>query len=192
MRAGVPMAYSSGFNPHLRISYANASPTGAATEAEYLEIALAAMCDPAAVKEALDAALPPGLDVVSVVESTGASLTDILQVSRWEVDFVTAAPEVLAAAVEDFLASDAVEVSRMTKSGMRRFDTRAAVLVLRHLGGSRIELVSVHGTPLVRPDDVITALSPHIDGFSGTQRVLVTRLAQGPWRDGQIADPLRG
>ena len=139
VRAGVPMAYSSGFNPHLRISYANASPTGAATEAEYLEIALAAMCDPAAVKEALDAALPPGLDVVSVVESTGASLTDILQVSRWEVDFVTAAPEVLAAAVEDFLASDGVEVSRMTKSGMRRFDTRATVLVLRP-GRSRIEL----------------------------------------------------
>ena len=29
-RAEVPMAYSSGFSPHPRISYANASPTGAA------------------------------------------------------------------------------------------------------------------------------------------------------------------
>jgi len=183
------MAYSSGFNPHLRISYANASPTGAATEAEYLEIALAAMCDPAAVKEALDAALPPGLDVVSVVESTGASLTDILQVSRWEVDFVTAAPEVLAAAVEDFLASDAVEVSRMTKSGMRRFDTRAAVLVLRHLGGSRIELVSVHGTPLVRPDDVVSGLRIVAPELGTDQPALLARIEQGQWVDGTIADP---
>lgn len=189
MRAGVPMAYSSGFNPHLRISYANASPTGAATEAEYLEIALAAVCDPAAVKEALDAALPPGLDVVSVVESTGASLTDILQVSRWEVDFVTAAPEVLAAAVEDFLASDAVEVSRMTKSGMRRFDTRAAVLVLRHLGGSRIELVSVHGTPLVRPDDVVSGLRIVAPELGTDQPALLARIEQGQWVDGTIADP---
>src|SRR6187402_1996669 len=40
-RARVPMAYSSGFNPHPRISYAGAAPTGAASEAEYLEIALA-------------------------------------------------------------------------------------------------------------------------------------------------------
>ena len=189
MRAGVPMAYSSGFNPHLRISYANASPTGAATEAEYLEIALAAMCDPAAVKEALDAALPPGLDVVSVVESTGASLADILQVSRWEVDLVTAAPEVLAAAVEDFLASDAVEVSRMTKSGMRRFDTRAAVLVLRHLGGSRIELVSVHGTPLVRPDDVVSGLRIVAPELGTDQPALLARIEQGQWVDGTIADP---
>ena len=30
-RAGIPMAFSSGFSPHPRISYANASPTGAAT-----------------------------------------------------------------------------------------------------------------------------------------------------------------
>ena len=30
-RARVPMAYSSGFNPHPRISYAGAAPTGSAT-----------------------------------------------------------------------------------------------------------------------------------------------------------------
>ena len=43
------MAYSSGFNPHPRISYAGAAPTGSASEAEYLEIALAQEVDPAAV-----------------------------------------------------------------------------------------------------------------------------------------------
>jgi radical SAM-linked protein len=40
-RAGVPMAYSAGFSPHPKISYANAAPTGTASEAEYLEIGLA-------------------------------------------------------------------------------------------------------------------------------------------------------
>ena len=40
-RARIPMAYSSGFNPHPRISYAGAAPTGSASEAEYLEIGLA-------------------------------------------------------------------------------------------------------------------------------------------------------
>jgi radical SAM-linked protein len=70
-RADIPMAYSSGFSPHPRISYANASPTGAATEAEYLEIGLSEVCDPAKVRDALDAALPPGLDVVAVVAQVG-------------------------------------------------------------------------------------------------------------------------
>ena len=45
-RARLPMAYSSGFNPHPRISYAGAAPTGSASEAEYLELALAEVLRP--------------------------------------------------------------------------------------------------------------------------------------------------
>src|SRR3954471_12302718 len=85
-RARLPMAYSSGFNPHPRISYAGASPTGAASEAEYLEIGLAAIVDPALIQAQLEEALPDGLDVLEVVESTGGSLADLLTGSHWLVD----------------------------------------------------------------------------------------------------------
>ena len=70
-RARVPMAYSSGFNPHPRISYAGAAPTGSASEAEFLEIALAEVVDPAAVHAQLAEALPDGLDVMEVKVSEG-------------------------------------------------------------------------------------------------------------------------
>src|SRR5215831_18070292 len=56
-RAGVPVAYSQGFSPHPKISYASAAPTGVASEAEYLEIGLQARADPDRVREALDGAL---------------------------------------------------------------------------------------------------------------------------------------
>src|SRR5690349_6943223 len=74
VRARIPMAYSSGFNPHPRISYAGASPTGAASEAEYLEIGLAQQVDPATLAGQLDEALPEGLDVLQVVEARPGSL----------------------------------------------------------------------------------------------------------------------
>ena len=45
-RAEVPMAYSAGFSPHPKISYANSAPTGVASEAEYVEIGVTAECDP--------------------------------------------------------------------------------------------------------------------------------------------------
>src|SRR5699024_8182054 len=35
-KAVLPMAYSGGFHPHPKTSYANAAPTGAASEAEYV------------------------------------------------------------------------------------------------------------------------------------------------------------
>ena len=137
-RARVPMAYSSGFNPHPRISYAGAAPTGAASEAEYLELALAEVVDPGRVHAALDEALPDGLDVVEVVEAPGAALADLLQVSRWRIALPVAGrggggrgggvPRGGRGLVE-----------RMTKKGMRDFDCRAAVLslVATDRGGGR-------------------------------------------------------
>ena len=78
-RARIPMAYSSGFNPHPRMSYAGAAPTGSASEAEYLEIALAEVLVPSEVHALLDEALPAGLDILEVVESPGGSLADRLR-----------------------------------------------------------------------------------------------------------------
>ena len=92
-RAGVPMAYSAGFNPHPKISYAGAAPTGTASEAEYLEIAVVERLDPQAVRKALDESLPPGLDVLEVVEAHGGSLPDRITASLWLVELPTLSPE---------------------------------------------------------------------------------------------------
>ncbi|WP_307853760.1 TIGR03936 family radical SAM-associated protein [Nocardioides palaemonis] len=194
-RARVPMAYSSGFNPHPRISYAGAAPTGSASEAEYLELALAEVVDPAAIHAVLDEALPPGLDVLEVVESPGGSLADLLEASRWRID-VAAGPDVTTAAVERFLAADEALVERMTKKGMREFDARGAVVALSVLadapatGRTSLDVVLRHGTPAVRPDDVLRGLAA-VAGLDAGEAPLMTRLAQGPLlASGEVGDPL--
>src|SRR5690242_6019115 len=73
-RAGVPIAFSQGFTPHPKISYASAAPTGVASETEYLEIGLQATVDADELRLALDAALSPGLDILDVVEARGGNL----------------------------------------------------------------------------------------------------------------------
>lgn len=193
-RARVPMAYSSGFNPHPRISYAGAAPTGSASEAEYLEIALAEVVEPATVHAALAEALPDGLDVVEVVVSPGGSLADRLEASHWLVDVATPVEETRSA-VTAFLAAEAVPVERITKKGLREFDCRAPVLslaVLERDGGSRLDLVLRHAVPAVRPDDVLTGLAL-AGGLETGVSPLLTRLSQGPLDldTGEIGDPLR-
>ena len=191
-RAGVPMAYSSGFNPHPRISYAGAAPTGSASEAEYLEIALAEVVDPAAIHASLAEALPDGLDVLEVVESRGGSLADLLEASRWQID-VPAPYDDVAAAVAAFLAAPEIEVERMTKKGLRTFDCRAAVVSMAaepHERGARVDVVVRHGVPAVRPDDVLSGMARVADLAPG-EGVLLTRLGQGRLTaDGSVADPL--
>lgn len=190
-RARLPMAYSSGFNPHPRISYAGAAPTGSASEAEYLEIGLATVVDPAAVHQELEQALPPGLDVLEVVVSPGGSLADRLEASHWEIR-VAGTPEAASAAVAAFLAAEEVPVERMTKKGLRTFDCRAAVVALglRDQDGAVLDVVLRHGVPSVRPDDVLRGLV-EVAGFEAGPAPLMTRLAQGPLSpDGVVGDPL--
>jgi radical SAM-linked protein len=189
-RAGVPMAYSSGFSPHPRISYPNASPTGAASEAEYLEIGLAAVCDPDVVRVALDTALPPGLDVVEVAAVHPGMLADELTGSRWQVDLADLSIATLQAARDAFLARDAVLVQRMTKNGMREFDARAAVISLEVESG-RLSMTLAHQTPLVRPDDVLAGLRGASQEFAPIEAPILTRLAQGRLdpESGAITEP---
>ena len=205
-RADVPIAYSAGFTPHPKISYAGAAPTGAASEAEYFEIGLAAPCDLDRLRLALDESLPPGLDVLEVVEASGAALADRLEASRWVIEIPGVKPSVAAAAAQAFLAAGAVEVTRMTKSGLRTFDARAAVLRLavvpadllpgavrpiREAPCAILDLVVRHVTPVVRPDDVLTGLRAVAD-LVPPMPVSMTRLAQGPLdpRTGDVGDPL--
>jgi radical SAM-linked protein len=195
VRARIPMAYSSGFNPHPRISYAGASPTGAASEAEYLEIGLADKVDPARLAADLDEALPDGLDVLEVVEATPGGLADRLEASRWQIDLPLPL-DAVEPAVREFLGRSSVSVERMTKKGLRTFDTRSAVLALEvtaHDGGSRLEVVLRHTVPAVRPDDVLSGLRD-VGGLPGAGAPLVTRLQQGPLDEatGAIGDPLFG
>src|SRR5687768_1117897 len=108
LRANVPIAYSQGFTPHPKISYASAAPTGVASEAEYLEIGLRATVDPGQLRAALDAALSPGLDVLDAVESPlngGGSLTDRIDTSAWRIELPGVTMEDAEAAVKAFVAA---------------------------------------------------------------------------------------
>ena len=193
-RAGVPMAFSAGFTPHPRISWVGAAPTGAASEAEYVELALTADVEPESLRAALDAALPAGLDVLDCVPADGASLADRIDASRWQVRLPGVDVETARAAVAELLARQSVEVERMTKTGPRRIDVRAAVVcAVCHAAGDACAILDVvvrHTTPAVRPDDVLTALGA-VAALSVSAPAESTRLEQGRLReDGTLADPL--
>ncbi len=190
-RAGLPVAFSAGFSPHPKISYAGGAPTGTASEAEYLEIALTSACPATDVRDRLDAALPDGIDVIEVLELTdapGGAGALRLEGSQWRVVLPGVTPAEAARAVQAFLAAESIVVERLTSKGTRRLDARAAVVALEldrraeqeaDAGNVTLHMVVRHLTPAVRPDDVLAALSK-IAALEASSPPLVTRLAQGP------------
>ncbi len=194
-RAQVPMAFSAGFSPHPKISYMGAAPTGAASEAEYVEIGLAARCDPEAVRVALDASLPPGIDVLECVEAAEGTggLAERLDGTRWRIDLAGVDVPELERAVQALLAAEVVIVAKRTKNGPRDIDARAAVVSAAasgETGRAILHVVVRQVTPTVRPDDVLAALAAVADLHPPLPPRAV-REAQGRLDDsGEVADPL--
>jgi radical SAM-linked protein len=206
----VPVAHSHGFSPHPRLSWIGAAPTGSASEAEYLEIGLTRPVDPAALAGALDAALPDGLDVLEAAVADGAALAERIDGSRWLIELSGVAPDALRAALAALLAESSVVVERVTPSGRRQIDVRAALVradVMDVAGGvssggagstspdqspscAIMAVVVRQTTPAVRPDDVLGALDV-VAGLRPPVPAKATRMAQGLLdHRGDLADPL--
>jgi radical SAM-linked protein len=181
-RAGLPIAYSAGFTPHPKISYAGGAPTGVASEAEYLSLTLTSRTEAGAVRDRLNAALPDGIDVIAVTEQDSGGLpASRLTASEWQVALPGLRPDDVVPVVQKFLALTEAPVERLTSKGMRRMDARAAVVSLdaHDTGaGTALRMTVRHTAPAVRPDDVLNALKDVSDVFPAGQPFM-TRLAQG-------------
>ena len=209
-RAGLPIAYSAGFTPHPKISYAGGAPTGVASEAEYLSLALTARQAETQVCQRLNAALPDGIDVIDVAEdapggsggSSPRANTSFghLEASEWRVVLPGVEPAAAQRAVAGFLALGEAPVERLTDKGVRRLDARAAVV--------EMNVVDI-GPTTAGPDDgrcaavtghqdcailrmVVLHTAPAVrpedvltalreqDGIVPSSPPMTTRLAQGP------------
>jgi radical SAM-linked protein len=220
-RAGVPMAYSQGFSPRPKISWFPAVPTTVSSEAEYVELQLVEWVDPERLRSQLDVVLPPGFDLMEAVQAGPGSLSERLEASRWRIDLPGVRVAELRDAVSRLMASDRVEVERMTKDGRRTLDARAPLISAEVRDGStegpaltalrddfsaataRVDdwpkdprpygilvMVVRQTTPVVRPDDVMSALRV-VAGLAPPSAARATRLEQGRLDDGGgLADPL--
>jgi radical SAM-linked protein len=197
------MAYSQGYHPHPKVSWLGAAPTGAASEAEYVEIALVEHLDPEMVRAQLDAALPDGLAVLEGVLAGTGALADRIDASAWRIEVRGVDAAQLREAVELLLAAQTVLVERVTKDGLRSLDARAAIASLAvqdaptvlpepdQLGRCGILIAVVRQvSPAVRPDDVLSALGA-VAGLPSSVLVKAIRTAQGRIDDdGGLVDPL--
>ncbi|HLN63421.1 MAG TPA: TIGR03936 family radical SAM-associated protein [Symbiobacteriaceae bacterium] len=131
-RAGLPLAFTQGYNPHPRISFASALATGTSSEGEFVDIDLTEELPPAELVARVNAQSPVGLRFLEarVVPDKGDSLFSLIDVAEYRltVSVPAAVPEgALPAAVAAFLARDVVAVEKEGKRGARVLNIREQV-----------------------------------------------------------------
>lgn len=129
-RAGIPISYSKGFNPHASISVAAPLSLGLASTAEYADIELDEFIDWSTIKEKLNKVLPEGIKILSALNITqkmpssmgsveGAQYIIKLQhnMKEQEIDNI----------IHEIMSSVEIYKNKRTKSGEKLVDIRPLI-----------------------------------------------------------------
>ncbi len=131
-RAKLPVKYTEGFNPHMKMSFALPLSIGTESEKEFMDLTLTAPMGEDALCRALQAQLPREIRVLGVVAPTYT----YAQIGWASYRLIFAQGQCTKAQVEALLSSPLVIVKR-TKNGDREVDisTSVAKASVTELGG---------------------------------------------------------
>ncbi len=186
-RAGVPVSYSQGFSPHMKLALGDALPVGMSSEAEYADVRLRTEMDAGEFLRRMNGAAAVGLTVAAAVgiEPGAPSLTSRIAAATYRVGLgrLGISLEEAQERVSTFLASEEViAVKRVKKTGRfetvkeSRFDVRSLVLELAAAveGGETVLTITLgrRAGNLARPKDVLVPLLGLDDGEALELRVV--------------------
>ena len=129
-RAGLPMAYSEGFNPHMKVAFASALSLGAASDAEYVDFEMTEALLPSLVMERLRKHLPRGAQLVrlKMLEGKHKALMADVDEARYRIAISYAGDlEPVRASVHRYNEAESAVWERVTPKKNRVIETKAYI-----------------------------------------------------------------
>jgi radical SAM-linked protein len=129
-RAGIPLTYSKGFNPHPQISMALALAMGVTSEAELMDITLDKFVSPHSFTDAVGRQLPSGITVSDVYNAplTMPSLQSQVRQAEYTVGLVTEKTrEDVESAINSLLDKESLPWQHQRDTGPHKYDLRALI-----------------------------------------------------------------
>jgi len=116
-RAGIPVAFSQGFNPHPRIAFGPALSVGVESETEFLDLETDPFADLLRITRDLNNALPPGVRILEsgIVPKTAPSLSGSIGRYVYEVQVPEHYRDGISERVKDFLSRTSLIVIKEGK-----------------------------------------------------------------------------
>lgn len=151
-RANLPLAYTNGFNPHPKLSFATALATGFSSAAEWIDLELEGEILPDEFIRRVNCALPMGLrfHTAFAADDTIGTLSKLLSGARYIITLFPDTPlpkEVLRVALESMLNDREIFVMKKTKGGSRLTNIRPEIIRAYVLDNSDSDLqIELTGT----------------------------------------------
>ena len=133
-RSGLPVAYTLGFHPHVRVAFGPALPVGVGGRAKLVDLLLHDPVPPAEAERRLNAELPHGIRLFHgrEVPLRSRALDSFTFRMEYEARLPEGEdPERLERRIGDFLARDSVPADRVAKGRTKTIDLRPGVYEAR-------------------------------------------------------------
>ena len=162
-RAGIPIAFTGGFSPHMIMSFANPLGVGVTSDAEYFDIELTEDVDMHACVERLNSVMVEGMEIVNMVpisddkKQTGMSIVaaaDYLSREKGE-----RFPADWKARVEEFLGQPQILIVKATKKSEKEVDIKPMIYDLKVQGDDLFMKVATGSVENLKPELVMQAFA---------------------------------
>lgn len=200
-RAGLPMAFSEGFNPRPKMSFASAVAVGVTSAREYLDLELREELEADQVLEKLRNTLPPGLSVVSCrkIPPKAPALMAEIEAAEYEArlkltDKLTKAE--IDDAIAKLLERDSIVVVKEGKKGPENKELKEGIYELRctavEEGWAHLLMRVKSGSRgNIRPEEVLKALQELALLSFEPELAVIHRTGLFVNRKGQLVSPMQ-
>ena len=170
VRAGLPLWYTKGFNPHIKMVFGMPLPVGCESTCEFLDIRIEREMSESEVMSRLNAELTDELRVSAVYPAQ----RHLREIAYAEYDYTLTLPdadEALAARIGALLEKGPLPVTKRSKSGEREVDVKEFLHSFSVCAGKgcihlRAVLSAGEGNYL-SPEAIVTVLKTQLGLFAG-------------------------
>lgn len=179
-RAGLPLSYSEGFNPHPKMAIALPLSVGCASEGEYIDVSYDKDFSEYFILDELNKKAPIGIEIIKVARLfEGAKKFASITAAEYTINIE--GKGLNKENLSDFFSRDSIEIEKKTKRSLAVKNIRENIFHLELLaaypGGSMIKaVISAGNEATLRPDLLISAMEMYIDGFK-SEYFEITRTA---------------
>ena len=186
LRSKLPAAWSEGFNPHLKVSFATALAVGVTSDCEYVDFELTAPVSEFEVAKRLNTQLPRGAEILRLKKLRGKSkpVMSLVDLSRYEVrlpfeeKFLSAAQM----SVKNFNLTPEINFTRITPKKTRELELKkfiAAPVEISLAGGELLIkfAVKIFLDGSLKPSEVLKILRERFDFPTDFDAALINRTA---------------
>ncbi|WP_069997951.1 TIGR03936 family radical SAM-associated protein [Cellulosilyticum sp. I15G10I2] len=129
--AGIPIAYSQGFNPHSLVYFAMPLSVGVGSVGEYMDIVTVSDMVPEKVKQMLNNVLVEGIHITQafLAEEGSASLMSLVHAASYEIVLIKETfKELSKSVIEERLSREEIMIQKKGKKGMKTINIKPMIL----------------------------------------------------------------